>query len=262
MARQLVLLAGLHKTATTSIQETCAANAVMLRKAGWNYPLLVSRGEAESNHSWLFHEMFRRAPQLNGLNNQLEVSRPRPPGWQEKMRSDFASRLVASRATRLLVVAESVEFFDAEELSGMKKWFAQQGWETQLYCNVRHLSDWTSSFVAQRVGSVFRRSIPDVIEEFRRHGSIVRQRIETMRQVFPEAEFRSHEKAVAHPLGPVGSFFESIGLPQLPASRIVRKKERRSDCATRVFSLINEAFGPYDSEGRTRRSSMMPPSWR
>lgn len=250
MAKQLVLLAGLHKTATTSIQETCAAHAGMLRKAGWDYPVVVHRGERSSNHSGLFLEMFQRDPHRAGLNRELRVSRPRPAGWQERRRADFASQLAGAGSTRLLIVAESVEMFDADELTGMKQWLAAQGWDARLFCNVRHVSDWTHSFVAQRVRSVYRRSIPDVIEEFRQHGSIVRRRIENIRRVFPDAEFRSHEKSVAHPLGPVGSFFEFLGLAPPPASKVVRAKDRRSDCATRVFSLINEAFGPYDATGK------------
>ena len=71
MKRQLILYAGLHKTATTSIQETCAANLRKLRKAGLVYPMMTREGQQESNHTTPLTWAFREAPHRAGLSKQF-----------------------------------------------------------------------------------------------------------------------------------------------------------------------------------------------
>ncbi len=82
MPKQIVLLAGLHKTATTSIQRTCAANLDALKAAGFAYPLTDAGAGLVPNHTALLHFMFRRSPHQTGQAGQLRArasSRPRGP---------------------------------------------------------------------------------------------------------------------------------------------------------------------------------------
>lgn len=247
MTRQLTLLAGLHKTATTSIQQTCAANIPLLRAAGLTYFTYRYDNEWQSNHTRMLNGMFKREPHKLGLRGQF-IDRLAPePGSREKLRAQVERSL--GEAQHLLVAAEGVSMLDVRELRALKDWFSQRGFRIRLLCHVRHLSGWAHSIVSQRVTSPIRMTIPAVIEEFRQHGSVLRGRISNLREVFPEAEFVSHEHAVQHPQGPVGFFFQNIGFTPPAGLKFVRANEGRSDCATRVLSIVNEKFGAYDGAG-------------
>lgn len=258
MLRQLTLLAGLHKTATTSIQQTCAANLPLLRAAGLDYPFAQFHGKWESNHTRLVNALFRREPNKHGLQSQLTVDDALVPGSQEQLRESFAATI--SDAQRLVLVAEGVSVLDEAELQVMRDWFEQRGWQLRVMCHVRHICGWFNSMVAQRVTGSSRMTVGAAIEEFRSHGSIIRGRIERLRKVFPDAEFYSHERAVQHAQGPVGFFFQNIGLPAPPQLQFVRANEGRSDCATRVLSIINEKFGPFTAEGGINASRLGGPA--
>jgi hypothetical protein len=248
VTKQLILLAGLHKTGTTSIQRTCAVNLKLLHDAGFSYPAAEFQGQWESNHTRLFNGLFRREPHKTGLQSQFTVNVPREPGSLEAHRASF-ERVIAD-AARLIIAAEGVSLFDVDELREMKEWFVGRGWQVRVLCHVRHLSGWTSSIVGQRVTGALRMPIPRVVDEFIQYGSVVQRRIENLRQVFPDAEFFSHEQAVQHPQGPVGFFFQAIGFTPPAELKFVRANEGRSDCATRVLSIINEKFGPFDAQAR------------
>ena len=249
--KQLILLAGLHKTATTSIQQTCVVNAKVLGEAGFSYPVAQFGGKWESNHTKLLNTLFRREPHKGGLQSEFTMHAPVEAARVEELRAKWES--VIGNVPRTLLVAEGVSLFQPDELRGMREWFEQRGWTIRLLCHVRHLSGWTNSIVAQRVTGGLRLTIPAVIEEFTRQGSVVRRRIENLRQVFPEAEFFSHERAVQHPAGPVASFFEKIGFTPPAQVKFVRANEGRSDCATRVLSIVNEKFGLFDEQGQLRQ---------
>ena len=242
MKKQVILLAGLHKTATTSIQETCFAHRKMLREAGFFYPTVSVAGAQDSNHTFFLKEAFRDQPNRIGLAGQFSLSDTVATGQQDKRRGALAAALSKER-NKFLFAAEGVSVFSESELRSMKDWFAAQGFALRVICHVRHLSSWTQSMVAQRVVGIAALSIPEALNEFVAAGGIVRPRLETLRRVFPEAEFYSHERAVRHPRGPAGFFFDAIGFQGEGQLESRRANEGRSDIATRVVSLINEKFG-------------------
>ena len=110
--KQLILLAGLHKTATTSIQRTCAANQRELFGAGFAYPPLASPGDAGgSNHTTILN-WFRRDPASAGLMGQFK--------WAAVSAADGVAFLAGFARSldklpdRLLMVAEGVSLFSAD----------------------------------------------------------------------------------------------------------------------------------------------------
>ncbi len=104
--------------------------------------------------------------------------------------------------------------------------------------------------VAQRVTAGPRMTIPAAVDEFAQLGSIVRQRLENIQAVFPQAEFHSHERAALHPQGPAGFFLEALGIGPTQQLEIIRANEGRSDPATRLLSVLHEKFGRYLADGQ------------
>ena len=242
MKKELILLAGLHKTATTSIQRSCVVNRASLGKAGLVYPVLRMGGRLEANHTSLLNHMFKSEPHRMGLQGQLSMDHMLArPQDREVLIAQFARQL--EQASSVLLVAEGVSVMREDELRVMRSWFEDRGWSIRVQCHVRHISPWVRSMVAQRVNGALRMTIAGAIEEFRADNSIVRRRIENLQSVFPDAEFHSHENALLGPLGPVGAFLARTGLATLGEIEVVRANEGASDCATRVMSVLNERFG-------------------
>jgi len=237
MPNQIILFAGLHKTGSTSIQKTCAANQGSLREAALFYPVHPQF----TNHTFAFHFLFKREPHKLGQRDMgLDAD-------QVGARRDFYTRLVQSwllnRKRNLLLVAEGVSVLAADELNEMRGWFQDRGWRIRIVCYVRHISSWINSIVSQKVTGIQHLTIDSAIRDLTEPSGLMRARMENIRQVFPDAEFYSYETAVKHPFGPVGFFFEKIGIQRMEAITFMRANERRSDCATRATSSINEALG-------------------
>ena len=251
MAKQLILLAGLHKTGTTSIQLTCGHNREALREANFHYPVDIAGKEDRGNHTALLNALFRRDPLQAGLTGRWQMAFPASiQAVYAKVRAAATPRLEAVDGN-LILAAEGVSLFSVEELDALKQWFAARGWDIRVICHVRHLSSWMNSMIAQRVCSPMRLSIPAAINEFREYGAIVRPRIENLKAAFPETIFRSHEQAVQHRGGPPGAFFESAGISLPGKVEVVRANEGRSMCAARTLSLIFERFGRFDDSGKS-----------
>lgn len=194
MGKQVILLAGLHKTATTSIQRACAANQGKLLAQGFAYPLIAGR----PNHSAHFM-MFRASPNQSAVNPRLRgMTQPLTPELRALARENFAANL-ANMPHQQVFVAESVSLFTVDELAEMKYWFEENGRRVRLLCSVRQLRPWIDSMVAQRVNAGPRLSIAEVVDEFVSMGSLVQQRLENLRMVFPDAEFFSFDRSVRHP---------------------------------------------------------------
>lgn len=263
MAKKIVLLAGLHKTATTSIQNTCLAHRKMLGKAGFCYPRAEASEGSRGNHTFLLKELFREQPDRIGLASQFGFGQKIPQEAQEKGRAEFAAALTGQSCPTILLVAEGVSIFSVSEMQNLRQWVSDQGFSLRVICHVRHLSSWIQSMVSQRVAGIVALTIPEAMKEFVDAGGVVRPRIEAIKRAFPDAEFYSHERAVRHSGGPVGFFLDSIGFVDRPPLRVVRANEGRSDVATRVISLINERFGrsgwvgPLDQLERHLRSTGM-----
>ncbi|MEJ6021946.1 hypothetical protein [Ramlibacter sp. PS4R-6] len=239
----IILVAGLHKTGTTSIQRVCAANKDALQEAGYIFPVgkMGTSRAAPANHTSLFHFVFRRDPHKWGPG----VLAPEPDedfaATQLSTRAALAAKLARTRRN-IIFVAEGVSVFDREELDRMKDWFGEAGWTVQAICLVRHLSSWLHSMVAQRVSAGPRLPLDVVVQEFVQQGSLVRGRIQNLRATFPDTRFLSYEAAARHPQGPAGQFLDVLGIPAATANfpaTDVAANQRASDAAVRFLSRLN-----------------------
>ena len=226
MSRQLILLAGLHKTGTTSIQLTCLAARPVLKAAGLTYPTYsLVDGVQESNHGGILDRAFR--PEYRKVD-------------QPALRAMLA-KVLDRVSGRVLLAAEGVSVFDAPRLVELRDWLEARGFDVQVICHVRRLADWVPSMVAQRVKGRRRMTVQAALDDLARSG-LVRWRVENILKVFPQADFRSFEAAAAHPTGLVRGFLESIGVP-VEGIDVKRANETRSDTATRALSKFNETPG-------------------
>ena len=247
MPRKLILSVGLHKTGTTSIQQTCAQNRGPLDAAGMYFPLLrTTMGSAEildANHSRLLRRMFRQ--RLNtGIGASLAGS---PNRLQSETRALFEKTTGHVGDRTLLLTAEAVSNFDPDELRELKDWFASRHFSTRVLLCVRQPSSWLNSMVAQRSAGPTspRLTIEAAVSEIADSATVYRRKVLNILEVFPDAEVYAFQSAVAHRHGPAGWFLEKAGIRPASMSdwKIVKGNERLSDHGVRLNSKINHAVG-------------------
>lgn len=261
MSKLLILMVGLHKTGTSSIQNTCAASRRELYASGFSYPVYESPSGLRANHSDVLKVAFRHSFRKFGLVGQFD-NRSRDALMakeRDRVRGQLEAILVNTQGT-LVLAAESISLYGEEELREMRDWFIQRGRELRVMCHVRHLSSWIHSMIAQRVTGYMRVTIGAAVDEFVELGGLVRPRIERIRAALPEAEFHSHERAVAHPNGPPGYFLHNIGVP-LQGINFQRANEGASDPAVRMLSIINERFVRFSADSPPRPNFLAKETW-
>ena len=245
--KRLVLLAGLHKTGSTSIQRTCVANQQLLRSNGISYfPEMLIDGklttQGNGNHTRLLRVLFRRSTIYQFQRGGQKAYEDR----SAKVRAGVKELLQRADGDAVVMAAEVVSTFTPAELGDMKSFFHECGFDVSLICCVRKPLEWLTSMVAQRaIGERGPRlTIEAAIQEFVSAGGIIAPRVQALAGTFPDTDFYSFDAAIHHGFGPVGCFLAKIGIEADEALVIVKANEGKSAHAVRLHSWINQAVGP------------------
>jgi hypothetical protein len=236
---RLILLAGLHKTGTTSIQRTFRKHVAAVHDKGFTYPLLTFKDRNADafpeNHSKLIGGMFARKVGPSKSEN----------AFRGILRRTFGQFLQAHQAGNMIMAAEQLSTMTVEDLAELKDWFEHRGFRIELFCSVRKVQSWLTSMVAQRVIGLRgpRLTLEQAIREFEVAGGIVKPRIEKLADVFANARFFSFERSIRHPRGPFGNFLDLVGIGGLEHIEPVLANEGKSDHAVRLNSLVNATLG-------------------
>src|SRR5262249_31152395 len=138
----------------------------------------------------------------------------------------------------LILCAEIISVLNKEDLANLGNHFFNIGYDINPICVIRKLHPWVNSMIAQRVAGKRERIVTfsEAINEFESRRSIVKDRIETIKSVFPETSFVSFDEISRNEHGPAGWFFNKIGVDASISQP--KTNERVSDHAVRLASLI------------------------
>ncbi len=226
--RQVIIHAGFNKTATSSIQETCANNQDKLEKLGFYYPLFKLGDRVISNHSAPFYSLFtskkaKSFPHYRWGVDTIEANQK----YEEQLNHIFQQN-----HEKILISGEGISNLTRLELDRMRKKIQSYNYDVRVIIFVRSPGSQIHSEVQQKVKS------GHSIEKFSfSKKSIIIDKIES---VFPEAEFFSFRNACQHKDGPVGYFFERIGVAKSSSLKFLTSNESLSAQATRLISFINK----------------------
>ena len=242
--KKLILLAGLHKTGTTSIQTACGNSLEALGASGFLFPLMRMQNNdgilsRHANHSTLLTPIFRKKS-LSSFPDEIRLYE----AGRKHRRDTFKNFLEANQAN-LLLIAEECSLLAPDELLDLKDFFNALNFEVQVYCCIRSPSAWVTSMIAQQVmGKRSQRLIiAKLIETFVKAGGIMLSRIQKIGTAFPDAKFYSFNAAISHKTGPAGYFLSLLGIPLGENFSSIRENVGGSDHAVRVNSKINENLG-------------------
>ena len=112
---QVIIHAGFHKTATTSIQKTFAENCKQLEKLGFYYPLFYLDDRLIDNHSMPFSSLFMSNPEQYHMNARWKVD-ANEANQQYKQQ---LNGILHKKLNKILISGEDISMLTRSELSRM-----------------------------------------------------------------------------------------------------------------------------------------------
>lgn len=230
--KRVFLHVGLHKTATSSIQRTLAANQGLLEQQGVLFPTFQFGEFAMSNHSIPMRSLFMDNPatykqviKRNMVEQIAQTNRAVKQQLQQLLESEYD----------LVLSGEGMSLMQHHELAKLRDYILRFNRELIVLCAVRRPYSFLCSELQQRVKggdcNLSQIKVPSVS-----------YRIDRIKQVFPAAIFYSFEQSCEHSLGPVGSFLERLELNQNEQFKVLRANDNIGNLSTRVYAHINQRY--------------------
>ncbi|MCP4338161.1 MAG: hypothetical protein GY799_04590 [Desulfobulbaceae bacterium] len=233
MGRIAIFHTGFHKTGSSSIQHSLAHNRSLLKAYGYHYPDICLKGKRFYNCSVPLYGRYCDKPETfkhYWYHNELDA--------------DFANGEIDKlferelwREDKLIFSDEFISRLAPTELAYLRDDFKAHGYKVRVISYVREPFNLLVSSVQQRTRK-------QAIQRSLENSSILDDYCQKMQKLIDlfqsDAEFYSFENACQHAAGPVGFFFDLIGI-DLPVEKALRINEGMSAQATRLLSFVNDA---------------------
>lgn len=246
--REVILHMGLHKTASSSIQATCAQNNKLLRKKGIYYPIFEYNEKKIINHSIPIYSLFSTSPENFHVNVKWGVD-------AELVNREYRKQLddIAGTKDKLIISGEGISSLPIDALQLMMEYFKTRDFRIKAVAFVR-------SPVSSKISSAQ--------ERVKNGGTIIysdnqfpSDRIKKLQSVFAgDVEFYPFKLVCSHRYGPTGFFLELAGLKNRVLKHInyLHVNESLSDQATRLIAYINKTEPFYLFNAATGRKEINP----
>ena len=234
--KQVIIHAGFHKTATTSIQETCAINKDKLAEQGFYYPIFNLDHRVITNHSIPFYSLFTSEPEKYHINVRWGIE---PSKANQKYEAQL-NQILQQKQEKILISGEDISKLSQVELERMRKKIQSYGYDIRVIVVIRSPLSAINSMIMETVKNGYTIENLNLGSDTDKSKSSIITKIETIESVFPKADFYSFRDLLNHKYGPVGHFLEIIGVPNFSNFDFFRSNESISDQATRLISFINK----------------------
>ena len=204
MPKAIYLHLGLHKTATTSFQATCASNGDELLRQGFLYPLFtcgVSDIAPFDNHSIPLFSLFTKNPERYPVNIRLGLNN------LDQIHHSYHEQLqaVLHSPKDLILSAEDISSLEIDEIHQLMVYLKKSGRDIHPIAAVRHPYTYHCSQLQQQ--------IKDGTPMLPWHHCPQRDRVKKLDAVFKNAlKYIKFEDSCNHPQGPVGYLMNSLGV--------------------------------------------------
>ncbi len=246
---------GLHKTASSSFQQTCASNRKFLGKQSLHYPLFACEHSRPkrlkiNNHSVPLRCLYDQNPRNYHINKRWKINR------LDEVIRDYDAQLTEALAsdTSIILSGEGLSLLSVKALSQLTERIRGRGFEIRPLALVRSPLDYAHSIAQQLIRGgqhlelvgcgplllpqpMKRLTIPDGHRELSTLISVFGQQLELV-------PFR---RACDHPKGPVGYLLEDFcGISQLELIKFQSSQESKSNGWVRIQNLINKRWPVFD----------------
>lgn len=249
---------GLHKTASSSFQLTCAKNKDLLQKNGLTYPLFSCEAAKKTridNHSYPIRSLYTGDPAGFSHNKRWGVSNK-----IEEVNSSYESQFehYLASSDNLIISGEEISRLEEQEMSRLIEKIQAYGYRLEVVALVRSPYAAICSAIQQLIKGGRYIKLISLNDRIPNSYSAVRYSkvkiLGNLRSVFgANLALHTFDKACANPYGPVGFLLKEF-LGQDPSSfKYARSNESMSNLSVRVaneFNKLNPAFidGKYNEK--------------
>lgn len=206
MTRKLYLHLGLHKTATSSFQTSCARNQGRLSKQGYAYPLFscgLQEIQPFENHSIPIYSLFCSQPENYQVNIRLRITDNKLQEAHKKYTAKLENAL--NNPQDVILSGEDIPSLKIHELIRFLEYLGKSGREIIPIVVVRQPYTYHCSQLQQQIKDgkpmVYWNHCPQ------------KERIEELTHIFKNRlVFVNFEESCKHPKGPAAYLMEAIGI--------------------------------------------------
>lgn len=232
MSKRIYIHAGMHKTASSSIQETLFQHKALAESNNYYYPK-----HWRANHNFLYG-MFCEKPEEFYENVFAKRSPEEVTTYYQLLQSTFLEEMALQTCDNVILSAEDLSVLSRAGVERLKAFFERTlpEYAITIVLFTRNTLDFVTSDVQQKIKTGYGYNL----QTFR---DLYRSRLEKFVEVFgrDNVVVVKFEDAVKHETGPVGFFMRTIGMPDDLAEQIDMTKSNESlSCnAVALIRFIN-----------------------
>jgi len=216
MIKTIYLHIGVHKTATSSIQEALGKARALLAHGGYLYPVFTKREMIIYNHSIVFYSMFFQKPETYHMNVLYGYNNP---DAVNELNRSYHNQLIRQiedfQGDKMILSGEDISILWLKPLENLKNYLIEitnpeVHIEVILFC--RHPLTWSRTHIQEVIKG------GKSLEETRRNNATVilqnyQKKIKTFARVFSFESIHvfRFEDAIQNQYGPAASFLSYIG---------------------------------------------------
>ncbi|WP_136483225.1 hypothetical protein [Vibrio sp. H11] len=235
--KKCILHVGLHKTATSSIQETLAKNIDILQSNGIDFPIFDMNGINVINHSIPIYSLFHEEPNEYHINKRFSID------------VEFQNNIYLKKLNEcldgdndLILSGEDISILSKDALVKLKKILENKGFELSVYCVIRSPYSLLCSLVQQNIkGGVASLNNLSVVS--------ISNIISKLDDVFENVKYFSFEKLCSSNAGLIPQFLKEIGV-DFNDIKPISVNEGVGNKTSRLLNYINSKLPLFDESGK------------
>jgi hypothetical protein len=249
MIKKIILHLGLHKTATSSIQEALfhQQNRDKILRSSILYP--ISFG---GNHGQTFYSMFCDKPEIFFSNIIAGLTKSQIDEKNLGFKNQLIEEINNCDQENLLISGEAFSLLPTKNLADLKDFLIEithPNVDFEVIIFVRNPVNLIISDLQQGIKMEFNTYEHELKYRYSIIKDLFQKRLSPTFDVFKASEVKicAFETAVKHQFGPVGYFLETIGFDEKTISEFLIDKYNESICseAVDVLSFINKQLPLY-----------------
>ncbi len=238
--KTIYLHIGVHKTGSSSIQETFYKNVEIVEELGYLYPK-----KWILNHGFVFFPMFAEHPEKHLSNLRKNRTNEECVAINEENRKNILEELNEFKGEKVVFSGEDISPMPYDKVVKLKEYLNEimPNAEIKVIICTREISGYATSYVQQRAKAGGKKN---AIQTALVNNKIYKPRLEKFIEIFGKNSITSYkfEEAVKHPEGPVGYFMNVIGMSNNDIEKIdiIRTNESVSDKSVDLNKYIDDIF--------------------
>ncbi len=249
MIKTILLHIGVHKTASTTIQNTLHRERVKLMEEGVLYPVFKVGNTAISNHSIPFYSLFMLKPETYHFNVSQDFTTPQAiQQLHQNYHIQMEEQLSAFEGETLIISGEDISHLNKHELENLKSFLLENTSRDANIMIVMVCRHPVSRFRSALQASIcnFGMTMGKATDYHLSRSGLYRNLLNQLSGVFGRENITvlKYEDLVLHKFGPAGALLEMVdgSLPENIKPEIFRDNQTRTYETVLLLNAINQTF--------------------